>query len=185
MALPPKGDPRRELALAIRTAWVLTGLMIAIFLLFTVALGFASFKAGGGVPTLALGLVIGVITLELLCLLIPTIFLTRRKKWAAIVLIVVASLGALSGLVNVIGGLITGQASLAIFGLAMALALGQFINYLSKSFRGIDYEIMMNNSNWTGGFEPIMAPGVPPPVNQSLMQTPPPPPPPPPPPNFR
>jgi hypothetical protein len=162
MPLPPKGDPRRPLYLAIRSTRVLA----AIFLLFGSFAVFPLVVGGvmlGGLSAIATAsffvFYMGPGVVYLLC----SIYLKRRQFWAVLVSLVLASIQlllALTGMVFLFVAL--NQMSRignftfllwAIIPIALIiLALAQLIYHLILSFEAIKY-IPIEEQR---GFEPIL-----------------------------
>jgi hypothetical protein len=168
MALPPKGDPRRPLHLAIRS----TRLLGILFLLLG-SCGSAGLFMGRRNAGMAFG-VVGVIGLYIapgVAYLVFSIFLKERKFWAVLAALIVASvqlvftlfLGATLGIfATKINGVGTPLAIMAIVVGLVALALAQLIYHLALSFKAIQY-IPLEEQR---GFAPVMIQHVqPPPPN--------------------
>ncbi len=174
MALPPKGDPRRPLYLAIRSTR-----MLAIFFLLFGIFGAAALFIPRGMSSRAQTL-ITILTLMAYigpgaAYLVFSIYLKQLRFWAVVGALVLASLqlamGAIITIVIVIAAVSRPLNQFILMSLAiMALvgvAIAQLIYHLAKSFDAIKY-ISMDEQR---GFEPINM-AIPinnPPVIPSLM----------------
>jgi len=170
MALPPKGDPRRPLHLAVRS----TRMLAIIFLLFG-SCAFVPFLIRGAMPVNArVFLELGNVILYFgpgAVYLVTSIYLMRRRFWAVVVAIVLASIQLLLVLIGIISLLIVMMrqpipqpvSSFALIPagilLLIILALVQLIYHLALSFEAIKY-IPVEEQH---GFEPLMAQPVEPP----------------------
>jgi uncharacterized membrane protein YqjE len=149
MALPPKGDPRRPLHLAIRSTRLLGGL----FVLFGICgMAPALYIMRGG-PGPAAGLLLASGTLMYLVPgllhIVFSIYLGHRKFWAVVGALVLASIqllfvvfGAIGVVAMTISAAGPGQPFTTIMLLLIvfvAAALAQLIYHLSKSFESIKY----------------------------------------------
>ncbi len=167
MAIPPKGDPRRPLHLAIRSMWMLGGVM---FLFATCTIGMFTLRAGRGggggpawtplvyiLPTMGFYVIPGV------CYFVFATYLARRQHWALVASIWLAGLQcviAVLGIVITLLALITNSerrmiGPLTVLVLVVA-ALVRLIVRLTKSFEAIRITPPEER-----GFEPIMVPPVP------------------------
>lgn len=186
MAIPPKGDPRRPVALAVnaaRTLGVLSLVLAALGLIgFVMTIGTADPR-----PLVAVFLGVGVM------FVLPGILylafagnLSRYQTWAAVVLLVMASLHTVVVCVSLAGTIVSAlqsnrpvsdHASMVAFN-AVFLAAGiLLIVYLSQSFKVLR---MYGRQPMSYGFQPVI-PGRPvgayPPPHQQQPAPPPPPPP--------
>ena len=179
MRVPPRGDPRRPLHLAIRSTRLL-----GIVLLLVGTCGVSSFllvvtRGGRGGPGIAetwifLGGALFYFLPGALFLLF-SIFLGRRQHWAVVCALVLSCLMGVVLLIGLVGFFFAiiqrgenqdvGMAiPLAIVGL-FALATGQLIYHLSKSFEAIKHPPFGEEIR---GFEPLPVrpvEGAPAPVN--------------------
>ena len=192
MALPPKGDPQRPLALAVRSTRFLgilfTGLgmcgTVPMFLVGVRGIGRGGAGGGGGMPLASMGLAaistivmyFGPGALYLVC----SIFIARRRTWAVITAMVLAGIQILFLLVG-LGGLAImylsaagARSSSAVYLLIplalvvfIILALAQLEYHLSKCFEAIRRAPL----DVQRGFEPLqpapVMPVVPPPPGES------------------
>ena len=150
MALPPRGDPRRPLHLAIRS----TRLLAIIFLFLGGCLCAA---------VLANGRRSSIISLPAMAMLLfYTIYLKRRQFWAVLSSLILASIQLLFALVVAITLLIVSMiksahnvnfviAPLLLLGIVI-LALAQLIYHLALSFEAIKHVPVEEQR----GFEPLM-----------------------------
>ncbi len=184
MALPPRGDPRRPLHLAVRS----TRMLGVVFLLFgTCALAPMMRTMGrAGMVGYPVFLMLG----ALVYLgagggfLLFSIFLGRRQFWAVVAALVLSSVvsffwiaGAVALVVAILsGGGGTGTAvpvAFAVSALALVIAaLGQLIYHLARSFEAIKYPPFGQEVR---GFEPIPVMPAPPVFGPSAAIPPPPP----------
>ena len=177
MALPPRGDPRRPLHLAIRS----TRLLGIVLLLFGTC-GMASFmttRLGRGTPAIPTWIFVAGAMFYFIpgaLFIVFAIFLARRQYWAVVGALV------LSFLLGVIFLLALGGFAFAVIsrtqradaGMAIpviifclfSLAIGQLIYHLSKSFEAIKHPHFGQEIR---GFEPlpVRAVDAPPPVDPS------------------
>jgi hypothetical protein len=166
MPLPPKGDPRRPLHLAIRSTRVLA----AIFLLFGSCAFLPLLMTGGmrgGMEVFSLISVVlfymGPGVIYLLC----SIYLQRRQFWAVLTSLILASIQLLITLAGVIAFvvLVFSQSNSSfnftiipiVLLLIVILALAQLIYHLTLSFEAIKH-VPIDEQR---GFEPIL-PALPP-----------------------
>jgi hypothetical protein len=176
MAVPPKGDPRRPLHLAIRSTRVLA----VIFLLLGTC-SFSPFFLRGPMPGSA-GLFISMSVLVFyigpgVAYLVFSIYLKRRQFWAVVAALVLASIQlflSLLGGVFFVVAMAAGQSRTpsvptavaviptAIIGLVV-LALAQLVYHLALSFEAIKYA----PAEELRGFEPLMGQGIYPPLTGS------------------
>jgi hypothetical protein len=160
MPLPPKGDPRRPLHLAIRSTRLLGGLFVVLGL-FSLVPMLISFR-GGFMRGMAVYFVVGGMMyfvpgmLYVLC----SVDLRRRQVWAVIVGIVLASIQLLFVLFGLLG-VTVGLANCLIPLIGVALA--QLIYHLSRSFEAIKHPPFGQEA--ARGFEPLpVAQTIPPPT---------------------
>ena len=157
MPIPPRGDPRRPLQLAIRSMRLLGG----ILLLFSTCATAPFFLRGGrpgGVPWVAL---IGMLFYLApgICFIVFAVFLARRQFWAVVASLCLASascllmLGALAFFVTFALRDDFQPILLVPLGVIalIVVALGQLIYHLARSFEAI--RIVEPQER---GFEPIM-----------------------------
>jgi len=172
MALPPRGDPRRPLHLAIRSTRLL-----AIIFLFLGGCLCAAVLANGrrssiiSLPAMAMLLFYfgpGV------AYLIFTIYLKRRQFWAVLSSLILASIQLLFALVVAITLLIVSMiksahnvnfviAPLLLLGIVI-LALAQLIYHLALSFEAIKHVPVEEQR----GFEPLMVQPIAPPDQTTI-----------------
>lgn len=166
MALPPRGDLRRRMHLAIRSMWVLGSLLLLIGLcgiggsLFSLA-GRSPVPPGVGVMQLVGSTIYwapGVLYV------VFAVYLKRRQLWAVVGGLILASiqfLFLLTGLVVMIAIYFSPDSSLpppfliAVGVMALfVLALAQLVYYLARSFQAIREPPYGREEH---GFEPVMA----------------------------
>jgi len=160
MALARKGDPRRPLQLAVRSTRMLAG----VFLMLGTCTIFPMMMAGNPVRTGA-ALNVGVLIVYVgpgVIYLIVSMYLQRRRFWAVVVALVLASIQLLfsvfAGAALVffafssggIGGFSIIPVVVFVF---VILALAQLIYHLALSFEAIKYEELGQNPH---GFEPLV-----------------------------
>lgn len=164
MPLPPRDDPQRPLALAIRSTRLLGIVMILLSFIPLLSIGFAA-RSFSGLPawieiiaiSMILLLILGPGVMYLLC----SIFMKRRRKWAIIVAIILSSIqlawigfsGAtlIASIVESPGqnsGIFVAMGLIVIF----MLAFIQLLVHLSKSFSSLRH-IPIGGER---GFSPIM-----------------------------
>jgi len=159
MALPPRGDPRRPLHLAIRSTRVLA----ILFLLFGTC-AFIPMLMQGGMPRRG-GLFLGVSDLLFYigpgaAYLVFSLFLRQRQFWAVVAALVLASIQLILTLffagALLIATLRQPNSSISLIAGGMValviLALGQLIYHLALSFEAIKYGSVEQQH----GFEPLM-----------------------------
>lgn len=163
MALPPKGDPRRPLHLAVRSLRVL-GVILVLFSLCTLGpTTLPMLRSGRGGPgnfPVFLVLAVLVYLVPGVLYLVFSIFLARRERWAVIGGLVLASVhGALSLLALVsmalvaATGQVPGPAVIPLVVMALVVvALAQLIYHLARSFEAIRYPPFGVEER---GFEPL------------------------------
>jgi hypothetical protein len=164
MALPPKGDPRRPLHLAVRSNRVLG----IVFLLFgtcsLMPMIFLMTRGGvraGIMPPQLLVAVSAVYFIPGALFMVFSVFLARRRPWAVVASIVVSTLVGLTALLGVFGmavAMLTVDDSpwqmaipLVICAL-LAVAVAQLIYHLAKSFEAIKHPPFGQEIR---GFEPL------------------------------
>ena len=166
MAIPPRGDPRRPLHLAVRS----TRLLGIIFLLFgsCASIPFlirgAGSMGGGMLSAATLFVYVGPGAVYL----VTAIYLKCRQFWAVVVGLAMASIQAIFVLLAVTFILIATvrQPAISFSLIPMAvlifivLVLGQLIYHLARSFDAIKYAPVEEQH----GFEPLMAQQVEPPA---------------------
>ena len=163
MALPPKGDPRRPLVLAIRSTRLLGIIFLAFGAISLLPLALGLGRGRGGNWAMTLFMIIGCLFYFVpgIGYIVCSMFLTRRQPWAIITALVLASINLLLVLFGLLG-LVVAMASdnsgmpfilipLAIV-LIFVLALVQLIYHLSRSF-----ESLRHPPDGIHGFEPIRA----------------------------
>ena len=91
MALPPKGDPRRPMHLAIRSCQGLGALFIILSGLF----GAACFLGGRGPATRVILVMFLLVGVPGVLYVLTAVFMKRRQLWAVILGLVVSSVNAL------------------------------------------------------------------------------------------
>ena len=149
MPLPPKGDPRRPMHLAIRSMRLL-----GIILILLTLLGFVPFLyiSGGGraVPRLMLMFFFSALVIYLIpgvLFLIFAIFLKRRQFWAVVGGIVLSSILLIFSLLSLVAVLLNfataGHTPVGFIGLMISMlflaAFTQLIIHLSQSFKALNY----------------------------------------------
>jgi hypothetical protein len=148
MPLPPPGDPQRPFHLAIRSARLLgiVFLLIGSLAIFAVTIIPSRSPARlfiilGALVWLTPGVLYAVFSA----------FLKRRREWAIIALIVLASIHGLFALILTIVAIVAANVIGIGVCLLWVLALAQLIQHLSKSFAAIRLLPMQ-----APGFEPIL-----------------------------
>jgi hypothetical protein len=163
MPLPPRGDPRRPLYLAVGSMWVLGVLLVAFSLC---AIGSFVFllrsmnSRGGGASMPAWAPFVGVLTYLVpgVLYIVFAIFAGRRRLWAVIGALVLASIQCLFTLFALVMMTLMAvtQTAMALFPLAIVLliviALAQLMFHLAKSFEALRYPPFGQEEH---GFEPI------------------------------
>ncbi|MEA2734505.1 MAG: hypothetical protein QOE14_956 [Humisphaera sp.] len=166
MALPPKGDPRRPLHLAVHSLRLLGG----VWILFSTCAMSPFFLFRGRGSALSVSALIYLLPVFLFYVapgasfIVLSVFVARKRAWAVIVSICLASLACLVALLGLAG--IAYWLTSATFqppmlfplGLAllMVFAFAQLIYHLAKSF-----EVIRDAPPNERGFEPIMVPPAP------------------------
>lgn len=149
MPLPPKGDPRRPMHLAIRSMRMLGIILIALSLLGMLPLFFVP-AAGPGISKIFMIFFLSAILIYLIpgvLFLIFSIFLKRRQAWAIIGGIILSSILLLLSVIALAGVLINfatvGHTPGALIGLVMSVlfvaAFTQLVIHLSQSFKALNY----------------------------------------------
>ena len=160
MPIPPKGDPRRPLHLAIRSMRLLGGILI----LFATCVG-ATFvlRVSGSSrrPPIAALISILLYLLPGASFILLALFLARRQLWAVVASICLASMALLGALLALLGLLISAFGPHADFQPVLLVPLGvtaivvaalvQLIYHLARSFTAIRIAEPQER-----GFEPIM-----------------------------
>jgi hypothetical protein len=159
MPLPPKGNPRRPLHLAVRSTRLL-GIVFLCFGMIVMLPSLLLLRRGMGMPLMIVQFIsamlyIGPGVLYLVC----AIFLKQRQFWAVVVGIVLASihlLFLLLGAAFYIAVVLSEQFNAWMLApmvmlLAFILALGRLIYHLARSFEAIKYP-----PDEQRGFEPLM-----------------------------
>lgn len=166
MPIPPKGDPDRPLGLAVNAARTMGGISIAVGLM---AGCFIFADLGEAPPGFRATIWILGFIMAGLCLVPGVLYfvfasrLRAYKGWAAVVLLVMASLQTLLLALNLARGLLQLAASkessagdvVLIFIVIFFLVGVLLIVYLSKSFTAIR---LYQNQNAGHAFQPIMRP---------------------------
>lgn len=168
MALPPKGDLRRPLHLAIRSMRLLGIVFITLGMLGILPIVWIGWQMLGAVWLFFIVVVLMFYVGPGILYIVCAIYLKRRRTWAVVMAIVIASLHLLLVLAAIISILIsiasTGNNSLWIAAGILALfimAFAQLIYHLSRSFESLKCPPMEEQR----GFEPVLlAPPIP--VNQ-------------------
>jgi hypothetical protein len=150
MALPPKRDPRRPLHLAIRSTRILGGIGVLIGSCVLMPL-MMRLPGGRGVFAPARMMFLGSVFYMVpgVLLFFFSVFMARRRFWAVVGALVVSSVAALFVVFAGVGIAIALMASgvrsptpgvvlLAVWAV-FALAFGQLIYHLAKSFEGIKH----------------------------------------------
>jgi hypothetical protein len=158
MGLPARGDPRRPLQLAVRSTRLLAGLFL---MLGTCAI--STMLIRGGPMRRGAALDLGVLLIYVgpgALYLIVSMYLQRRRFWAVVVGLVLASIQlffTVGGAAMLLFAVVRG-ASISIIPIVLVvfvmLALGQLIYHLALSFEAIKYEPPGQNPH---GFEPLVA----------------------------
>jgi hypothetical protein len=163
MAIPPRGDPRRPLHLAVRSTRVLA----IIFLLFGTCASIPMLIQGALPMRGRMFLNLGVFIVYVgpgVVYFVTAIYMKRRQFWAVILALVMASIQLLFALLGISVLLIAEMrrpassvamipAGVMIF---VILALAQLIYHLALSFNAIRYTPVEEQH----GFEPLMAQAV-------------------------
>jgi hypothetical protein len=160
MPIPPKGDPLRPLHLAIHWTRVLGGLLVVFATCVTIAFVLRRGPMrGNSVPAFYFIFVVFYL-LPGACFIVFSIFLARRRAWAVVASLCLASVGCLVvlGAIGVMIVLIVANRAadwrvmipIGVMALILA-ALGQLIYHLARSFEAIHYTAPAER-----GFEPIM-----------------------------
>jgi hypothetical protein len=163
MALPPRGDPRRPLHLAIRSTRLLGGLFVLFsFCAMTPLLFPASFGGSARGASVYVASAAAVYFVPGLLYIVFSIYLAQRKFWAVVGAIILASIQLLFVLISLLLAMIvvfaphSSPGALMIIPLAvialMGAALGQLTYHLAKSFEAIRYTPWGQEER---GFEPI------------------------------
>jgi hypothetical protein len=162
MPLPPRGDPQRPLALAIRSTRLLGILLIAFSLLLLIPAMLISRRAGlWGASAVVLIVIATFYAGPGVLYLICSIFMKQRKTWAVVVALVLASLNLILTLFSGIGLLLNihvapGQTRVLLVPLGIMLvfvaAFGQLIFHLSRSFTAIRTDPVTGHR----GFTPVL-----------------------------
>jgi hypothetical protein len=161
MPVPAKGDPRRPLHLAVRSTRLL-GIVFIVFGLLMLLVVPAAFRSRGAAaagppaagPPVWLGVVVAMMFMAPgVMYLVVGAFLARRKSWAVVVGIVVASVHGLFALLVFLRNLVVEPGNMVslLIVLAWVAALAQLIYHLSQSFAAIRYE----SDHVQRGFEPL------------------------------
>jgi hypothetical protein len=166
MALPPKGDPRRPLHLAIRSTRVL-GVILLLFgtcalMPFMMYMSRAGPRGAASAPPMWMTFMVALVYfIPGALFMVLSMFLGRRQSWAIVCALVLASLLTFFFLFA-FAGFVVGVLSrseprawmaipvvlIALFG----LAVGQLIYHLCKSFEAIKYPPFGQDFR---GFEPL------------------------------
>ena len=160
MPIPPKGDPRRPLHLAIRSMRLLGGMLVLFATCVTIAFVLRRGPMrGSSVPAFYFIFVVFYL-LPGTCFIVFSIFLARRRMWAVVASLCLASVGCLValGATGVMIVLIVANRAadwgamipIGVMALIVA-ALGQLIYHLARSFAAVRYTAPEER-----GFEPIM-----------------------------
>ena len=158
MALPPRGDPRRPLHLAVRSMRILGILYLGLST--CVGSAFLRFGRGMGISFALIGAILFYVTPGV-CYVIFSIFLQRRQFWAVVASLVLAGVNVILILISLVfmtvaiaqsrGTVVEFAIPLGAVMLILA-ALAQLIYHLSLSFEAIKY-----TPPGERGFEPLMA----------------------------
>ena len=163
MPLPPKGDPRRPLQLAVRSTRLLGGLLVLLGFCGSIPVMFVPGVRGGD-PLFTAIILIGAAAYFVpgMLYIVFSIYLGHRKPWAVVATIVLASIQLLFVLLGIAVLAVTfalphsdlPPTALVPVGIAalLAAALAQLIYHLSKSFESIRYEPVGASDR---GFEPL------------------------------
>ena len=174
MSLPPRGDPRRPLHLAIRSTRLL-GVVLLLFGTCALAPFMYMLLSGSGAaasmpPAWTTMMIVLLYLGPGMLYMVLSVFLGRRQHWAVVCSLVLSSLLAIFFLVAFTGFAVSllsnPQPSNVVLGAIIslfALAVGQLIYHLSKSFEAIRHPPFGQEIR---GFEPlpvrpvVPAPGV-------------------------
>ena len=163
MALPPKGDPRRPLRLAIRSTRLLGGVLL-LFGTCALAPFMYMLRSGSGVaasmpPAWTMMMMVLFYFIPGALFMVLSIFLGRRQHWAVVCSLVLSSLLGIVFLlaftgfaVSVLSNPQLRMAVPAAIIFLFALAVGQLIYHLSKSFEAIKLPPFGQEIR---GFEPL------------------------------
>jgi len=161
MALPPKGDPRRPLHLAVRSMRLLGGILLLFTSCMALSVGMTLIRLGPKMLTSPL-MFIGMLLYFVpgVCFFVFAHYLKRRQAWAVVASICLAGVGCLFMLIGLFGLAVIstsqsrgGAPMLIPAGIMLLIlaALGQLIYHLARSFEAIKYMPPEER-----GFEPIM-----------------------------
>ena len=163
MALPPRGDLRRPMHLAIRSMWILGGLLVALGICGTGG-GLLVAQRGGLPPGMAVMQMIGALFYLVpgVLYIVFALYLKQRQFWAVIAGLVLASGQLLFVLFGFVASLVmyfvpnSGLPppfliAIGVMGL-FALALAQLVYHLARSFQAIREPPYGKEER---GFEPV------------------------------
>ncbi len=172
MALPPQGDPRRPLHLAIRLMRLLGGIFVLVGTCATVPFFIrGGGRAGVGVSAWFLIVNVAFYLVPGAALFVLSTHLARRRIWAVVASIRLASMMGFVILAGIAVMLVLAVAERADWVMIVPIALmtlmlvavGQLIYFLARSFAAI-----RSPAPEERGFEPIMALPVPPPAAAAM-----------------
>ena len=103
MTIPPKGDPRRPLHLAIRSMRLLGGILILFATCATVPMLVLKGRGAAAAPPVLIVLGLMFYVVPGVCFIVLSIFLARRQFWAVVASICMASVACLFALVMFVG----------------------------------------------------------------------------------
>jgi hypothetical protein len=170
MAIPPRGDVRRPLHLAIRSCRLLGILLIVLSLCGSI--GMMVGRRGGATGASVAWVQFGALLVYLvpgLVYLVCAIYLKQRKFWAVVVALVMASLHLLMGMAVMVAlsvvvvmdkNMDVPARISAVVGLIVILAFGQLVYHLARSFEAIKHAPIEEQR----GFEPLSVQPLPPAV---------------------
>jgi hypothetical protein len=155
MALPPKDDPSRPIALAVNAARVLGVLCLVLGLL--AGFGTAAIFKEGSRPVymlILIGVLVMMFPLPGILYLVFAGAMQRRKQWAAIAVLAIAGLHGALLVLSLVGSLVRGgnNFSLAFTGVLLAVVV-LLIVYTAQAIG-----VIRRGGPQPTGFEPIMPP---------------------------
>lgn len=155
MALPPKGDPRRPLHLAVRSTRMLAILFLCFATCIVTPIGAMRMRA----PVKMNVMIVACYAIPGGVYLIFSIYMKERKFWAILASLIIASAQFILTLIATAAVAINfflPNKSIALFPLAVLIfvlaALGELIYHLALSFNAIKY-VPLDQQR---GFEPLM-----------------------------
>ena len=161
MALPPKGDPRRPLHLAVHSM-LLLGIVFALLGLLVMAVTMNASARIGARGSLAVYIIPLFYLVPGVLYILFSIFLRQRQQWAVIASLALVGVHELMALLILVRLVLSGVAVnwVLIVVLVWILALAQLLFHLAKSFESIRaYQELVPR-----GFEPLPPTNLPPPA---------------------